>query len=283
MRWEEKDKKSPDKKIRDNFKQTGVSRRFEPDEQPAGSGSIVYGSVPVAERLRSRPQSILRILLLETTSDHRVKDILELARRNGVIVERKNRRKLDEVSGPNSNHQGIVALVSAKDYVDADEIIESAGEDSLFVIIDGVEDPRNLGAIIRSAECAGADGVFIPERRAAGLTETVAKSSAGAVEHIPVARVQNLNRLIDELKEKNIWVVGAAGEADTAYTDWDWNRPTALVLGSEGDGLHRLVAKNCDVLVRIPMYGKIGSLNVSVAAGVILFEAQRQRANIKGS
>lgn len=136
-----------------------------------------------------------------------------------------------------------------------------------------------LCAILRVAECAGADGVFIPERRAVGLTETVAKSSAGATEYVKIAKVGNLNRLIDELKSNNIWVVGAASGKDTEtdYTDWDWTRKTALVLGSEGKGLHRLTAEKCDALIRIPMRGKIESLNVSVAAGVILFEANRQR------
>jgi len=140
-----------------------------------------------------------------------------------------------------------------------------------------VEDPRNLGAILRTAECAGVSGVLIPERRAVGLTETVAKSAAGATEHVKVAKVGNLNKLILELKKKNVWVVGTDMDAEIDYTDWDWTRPSALVLGGEGKGLHRLVAENCDVLVKIPMYGKIDSLNVSVAAGVILFEAQRQR------
>jgi 23S rRNA (guanosine2251-2'-O)-methyltransferase len=144
-------------------------------------------------------------------------------------------------------------------------------------VLDGVEDPRNLGAIIRVVECSGADGVIIPERRAVGLTETVAKSSAGAVEYVKVAKVQNLNKLIDELKSRDIWVVGTAATGEMSYDEWDWTRPSALILGGEGSGLHRLVAENCDVLVNIPMYGKIDSLNVSVAAGVILFEARRQR------
>ena len=153
----------------------------------------------------------------------------------------------------------------------------TAKENSLTLILDGVEDPRNLGAILRAAECAGVDGVFIPERRAVGLTETVAKSSAGATEYVRIAKVGNLNRLIDELKSNNIWVIGASGEAEMIYSDWDWTRKSALVLGGEGKGLHRLTAEKCDALVKIPMRGKIESLNVSVAAGVILFEAIRQR------
>jgi 23S rRNA (guanosine2251-2'-O)-methyltransferase len=171
----------------------------------------------------------------------------------------------------------VIAYAASADYVSPDKILDNAGEVPLLVLLDGVEDPRNLGAILRTAECAGVDGVFIPERRAVGLTETVAKSAAGATEYIKVAKVQNLNRLIDELKRRNIWVVGTSGDALKDYTAWDWRQPSALVLGGEGSGLHRLVAENCDILVRIPMRGQIGSLNVSVAAGVILFEAQRQR------
>jgi 23S rRNA (guanosine2251-2'-O)-methyltransferase len=180
--------------------------------------------------------------------------------------------------GNDGNHQGIVAISAAADYVDADKILGNAGGDELLLVLDGVEDPRNLGAILRTAECSGVNGVFLPERRAVGLTETVAKSAAGATEHIDVAKVANLNNLIADLKKQNIWVVGTSVGSATDYTDWDWTRPSALVLGGEGRGLHRLVAENCDVLVKIPMYGKIDSLNVSVAAGVVLFEARRQRS-----
>ena len=148
----------------------------------------------------------------------------------------------------------------------------------LVLVLDGIEDPRNLGAILRTAECAGASGVFIPERRAAGLNETVAKASAGAVEYLPVARVTNLSVLIRQLKERNVWVVGTAAGAAASYSDWDWTRPTAIVLGAEGSGLHRLVRENCDQLVSIPVHGRIESLNVSVATGIILYEALRQRS-----
>ena len=171
-----------------------------------------------------------------------------------------------------------MALTAAGSYSDIDEILDNCGVNALLLILDGVEDPRNLGAILRAAECAGVSGVFIPERRAVGLTETVAKSSAGGSEYVKVAKVANLNRLILDLREREIWVIGSSAEAETEYTDWDWTRPTALVLGGEGKGLHRIVAENCDLLVKIPMYGKIQSLNVSVAAGVILFEARRQRS-----
>ena len=147
----------------------------------------------------------------------------------------------------------------------------------LVVVLDGVEDPRNLGAILRTVECAGAHGVFVPERRAVGLTETVAKAAAGALEYVAVARATNLARLIEQLKERNIWTIGTSTDAPTLYTDWDWTLASALFLGGEGAGLHRLVRERCDTLVHIPMRGRIESLNVSVAAGVVLYEAVRQR------
>jgi len=145
--------------------------------------------------------------------------------------------------------------------------------------LDGIEDPRNMGSILRTAECAGVHGVFVPERRATGLTDVVAKVAAGALEYMPVARVTNLVRLIEQLKERNIWVVGSAGEGKQSYTEWDWNLPSAIVLGSEGHGLHRLVRESCDTLVNIPVVGKLESLNVSVAAGVLLYEVRRQRGS----
>jgi 23S rRNA (guanosine2251-2'-O)-methyltransferase len=145
------------------------------------------------------------------------------------------------------------------------------------VVLDGVEDPRNLGAIARTVECAGAHGIFLPERRAAGLTETVAKTAAGALDYVSVSKVTNLTRLLEDLKSRGVWTVGTSLKATMDYTDWDWRQPSAVVLGGEGKGLHRLVEENCDVLVKIPLAGKIESLNVSVAAGVILYEAMRQR------
>jgi 23S rRNA (guanosine2251-2'-O)-methyltransferase len=245
-----------------------------PDEQ---TSNATFGVLPVLEVLRAKSRRVDRILIAEGVREKRLEEILDLAREHGIRVDRVQREKLDKLTS--GNHQGVAAFTAAAEYVDADEILDSKKDKpALVVILDGVEDPRNLGAVLRSVEVAGADGVIIPDRRAVGLTETVARSSAGAIEHVKVAKVTNLNRLIEELKERNIWVVGASGEATTDYTDWDWRQPSALVLGAEGGGLHRLVAENCDVLVKIPMYGKIESLNVSVAAGVILFEARRQRS-----
>src|SRR5215204_4288752 len=264
------------------------SNRFEDrgpkteDQRPKSepSRNIIFGLLPVLEALRANARRIEKILISEGAREHRIAEIIDLARAAHVPFQRQVRAELAKLIEPGANHQGVIALTAAADYADADELLEeiAAKEKPLVLILDGVEDPRNLGAILRVAECAGANGTFIPEHRAASLTETVVKTSAGATEYTPIAKVKNLNRLIEELKRNNIWVVGTSGEAERDYTDWDWTGACALVLGSEGKGLHRLVAENCDALVKIPMHGKIESLNVSVAAGVILFEALRQRA-----
>lgn len=246
-------------------------------ELPAQSNGLIYGVLPVIELLRSNGRRIEKILIAEGVREKRLDEIFELGRHGRILIDRVSRETLNRLTGPDVNHQGVAALAASADYVPLDEMLDAIEGEALLVVLDGVEDPRNLGALLRTAECSGADGVMIPERRAVGLTDTVAKSSAGATEHVKVAKVQNLNRLIEELKERNIWVVGTSGDAEMPYSEWDWKQPSALVLGAEGTGLHRLVAENCDVLVKIPMYGKIDSLNVSVAAGVILFEARRQR------
>ena len=241
------------------------------------TGSVTYGLVPVLEALRAGRRRVEKLIIADGARDARLRELLETARAHGIRVERAERAELSQLTHPGANHQGVVAVIAAGEYADADDVLALAAEPALFLLLDSIEDPRNLGAALRTAECAGVDGVFVPERRAVGLTETVAKSSAGASEYVKVAKVGNLNRLIETLKERYVWVVGASADADLDHTEWDWTRPSALVLGSEGSGLHRLVAENCDVLVKIPMYGKIQSLNVSVAAGVILFEARRQR------
>ncbi len=243
------------------------------------NSAFVYGVLPVLEALRAENRRIEKIIIADGANEKRLSDVLRLAQDNGVQIQKVPRENLERIVETGANHQGIIAFIAAAEYFDTSKLIDeiTAKENSLSVILDGVEDPRNLGAILRTVECAGADGVFIPERRAVGLTETVAKSSAGASEYVKVAKVTNVNRLIDELKENNIWVVGASGDAEMDYTDWDWKQSSALVLGGEGKGLHRLTAEKCDVLVKIPLLGNIESLNVSVAAGIILFEAVRQR------
>lgn len=244
----------------------------------------IYGLSPVLEALRARRRPIKKILIASGANPSRLKELTEASKRAGVSLETRDRRELDELTR-NANHQGVVALAANPDnkqkrnagYVETDEILEALGERPLLVLLDGIEDPHNLGAILRSCEGAGVDGVFIPEHRAAGLTETVAKTSAGAVEYVRIARVTNLVRLIEALKERNVWVVGVEGGTETSYTDFDFNVPLALVMGSEGKGIRRLVRENCDAIVSIPMLGQLNSLNVSVATGIVLFEILRQR------
>jgi 23S rRNA (guanosine2251-2'-O)-methyltransferase len=188
-----------------------------------------------------------------------------------------SRAELDQMAGNNA-HQGVVAVTSAKQYNDLEDVIEvKRGQYSLIVVLDGVEDPHNLGAVIRTADAAGADAVIIPERRAASVTAIVAKASAGASEHLPMAKVTNIARTLEELKAKNIWTVGLDERGPQGYDSLDYNMDCAIVLGAEGKGIHQLVARKCDFLVSIPMLGKVPSLNVSVAAGIMLYEIVRQR------
>lgn len=249
-----------------------------------GRLDLIYGPNAVLEALRAGKRPIETITILESARPDRLKALLELAREKRVPVHRVPRLDLGD-----ARHQGVVARIAAARYADADELLDQLeskiGSDNppLALGLDGIEDPRNMGSILRTAECAGCHGVFIAERRAVGLTSVVAKVAAGALEYVPVARVTNLVRLIEQLKERNIWVVGTAAEAKQSYLDWDWKLPAAVFLGSEGHGLHRLVREHCDTLVRIPVSGRLESLNVSVAAGVLLYEAQRQRnAKVKG-
>jgi 23S rRNA (guanosine2251-2'-O)-methyltransferase len=245
---------------------------------------LLYGVNPLLEALRQGGRIPTEIVVAEGARDERLRELIDLAQSRNISVKRAPRSTIDQAVG-NTHHQGVMARVAAARYADGDDLLSAIAErvgsekEPLVILLDGVEDPRNLGAILRTAECAGVDGVFVPERRAAGLTDSVAKASAGAVEHMPVARVTNLTRLIEKLKERNVWVIGADADAAMNYTEWDWTRPSAVVLGGEGAGLHRLVRENCDVLVRIPVLGKIQSLNVSVAAGIVLYEALRQRTS----
>jgi 23S rRNA (guanosine2251-2'-O)-methyltransferase len=263
--------------------------RFNNQEKPNNQRESVepraalFGVLPITEALKSEKRRIEKIVIADGGNEHRLIEIVGLAREKGIPFQRVSRENLSRLVEFGANHQGVVAFAAAADYTREDDLLDeiSVSESPLCVVLDGVEDPRNFGAILRTVECAGVNGVFIPERRAVGLTETVAKSSAGATEYVKVAKVSNLNRLIEDLKSRNIWVVGTSVETDKNYTDWDWNLPTALVIGSEGKGLHRLVAENCDALIKIPMLGEIESLNVSVATGVILFEAIRQRKSSK--
>jgi 23S rRNA (guanosine2251-2'-O)-methyltransferase len=245
-------------------------------------GSLIYGVIPVVEALRARARDIDRILVAEGSEGKRVAEVMQAARDAHIPIVRVPRAELERLTS-GAAHQGVVAFASAVRYADAAELLkrlaERIGTDDppLALVLDQIEDPRNLGAIVRTAECAGAHGIFIPMRRAVGLTDAVAKTAAGALEHLPVARVQNIARLAEELKERGVWAIGTASDGETIYTEWDWTQPSAIFLGNEGEGLRRLVRERCDMLVRIPIYGRTESLNVSVAAGVILYEAVRQR------
>jgi 23S rRNA (guanosine2251-2'-O)-methyltransferase len=235
---------------------------------------VLAGIHPVVEALRAQ-HPLDRVLIAKGAGGPRLQEIIDLARRASVPVRFEPREALERLAGGVA-HQGVVALGSAKRLSMLDDI---PAEAQLLVALDGVEDPHNLGAIIRTAHAAGASGVVIPERRAAGLTEVVAKAAAGALEYLPLVRVTNINQALEQLKRRGFWIYGLDEREPRNYDEVPYNTPTVFVLGGEGKGLHEQVRKHCDVLVRIPMAGYIASLNVSVAAGVALFEwRRRQRA-----
>jgi len=238
---------------------------------------IIYGINSVAEALKARGRAFEWVGMAKERHDLRLQRLIEDCRKIGIPVRFLQRTELDRMAG-NAAHQGVVAVTSAKQYNDLEDVIAAKrGKYSLLVVLDGVEDPHNLGAILRTADAAGANGIVIPERRAAAVTGTVTKASAGASEHLPIAKVTNIARTVEELKENNIWTVGLDERATQTYDAIQYNMDCALVLGGEGKGLHDLVKRKCDFLVSIPMLGKVPSLNVSVAAAVVLYEIVRQR------
>lgn len=239
--------------------------------------SVIYGVSPVAEALQAHPHQVNKILVAAGVRSNRLTHIIERARCAGIPVHIRERDHLARLLG-HAHHQGVIAFLAPRCYARAEDILRALGPDSLVVVLDEVEDPRNLGAIIRTAHCAGVDAVVLPARRAAGVTETVAKTSAGAVEYTPVARVTNLVRFLRQLKDQGVRVLGVEAEGKTPYTESVYEGPVALVFGSEGYGLRRLVKETCDLLLSIPLRGRISSLNVSVAVGIVLFEALRQRS-----
>jgi len=243
--------------------------------------NVIFGINAVAEALKARGRAFEWVGVAEERKDIRLKKLIQDCRKMSVPVRFLPRVELDRMAVSGS-HQGVVAVTSSKQYNDLDDLIAAKrGEHALIVVLDGVEDPHNLGAILRTADAAGADGVVIPDRRAAGITGTVVKSSAGASEHLPVAKVTNIARTLEDLKAQNIWTVGLDERGAQSYESLDYNMDCAIVLGGEGIGLHDLVARKCDFLVSIPMLGKVPSLNVSVAAGVVLYEVVRQRRTSK--
>jgi 23S rRNA (guanosine2251-2'-O)-methyltransferase len=228
---------------------------------------------PLLEVLRASPKRINKIFVQKERGPHRIGEIIREARASSVPVLFVPKHKLDQVS---PHHQGVLAEVAAKAFASLEEILASSARPFL-VLLDEVEDPQNLGAIIRSAAGANADGLILPERRSAGLTEAVATVSAGALEHVKVARVPNLARAMADLKDRGIWLIGAAGKAAESWTKFDYTLPVGIVLGSEGRGLRPLVRESCDKILSIPLSGRVDSLNVGAAAAVFFFEVVRQR------
>lgn len=239
---------------------------------------IIEGRNAVLEALRSGA-AVDKLYLAKGEVDAALRHLASTAREKGAVVVECDRRKLDAMSVTHA-HQGVIAVTSVREYADVDDILDVArekGEPPLIVVCDELSDPHNLGAVIRTAECAGAHGVIIPKRRSAGLTAVVAKTSAGAVSYVPVARVPNLTACLKDLKDKGLWVYGATAQGDTSLYQADLKGPAAIVIGSEGFGMSRLVEETCDVRVSIPMKGQLNSLNASAAAAIVLYEAVRQR------
>ncbi len=258
-------------KNRDEFRRNAPQETEENENQLEGRNALT-------EALRSG-RTIDKVFIASGDTDRALQHLAAQAKEAGAVVVPVDRRKLDAMSTTHS-HQGVIALAAARDYCSIDDILQEAadrGEAPLIVICDELSDPHNLGAILRSAECAGAHGVIIPKRRSVGLTATVAKASAGAVEYMKVAKVTNINSAITELKEKGVWIFGTAAEGSVPMYQADLTGPAGIVIGNEGDGMSQLVRKNCDMLVHIPMKGQISSLNASAAASILLYEAVRQR------
>ena len=275
-------------------------RRGAPQGRPASQGRPAPKGRPAPEQVeevegqlegRNALQEALRsgrtidkVFIADGEIDRGLQRLAAEAKEAGAVVVPVDRRKLDAMSTTHS-HQGVIALAAAREYFTIDDILQEAadrGETPLIIICDELSDPHNLGAILRSGECAGAHGVIIPKRRSVGLTAVVAKASAGAVEYMKVARVTNINAAMEELKQKGVWIFGTAAEGSVPMYQTDLTGPTAIVIGSEGDGMSRLVRQNCDVTVHIPMKGKITSLNASAAASILLYEAVRQRLHKEG-
>ena len=241
----------------------------------------VEGRNSVLELLES-DRDINKILIAKGEKHGSINKIIAMAKERKIVIVEVERQKLNAIS-ENNNHQGVIAVVPPFNYVEVEDILKTAkskNEDPFILILDGIEDPHNLGSIIRTAETAGIHGVIIPKRRACGVNATVAKVSSGAVEHVKIARVNNINDTIKYLKENDVWICGTDGNAKDYYYNQNLKGGLAIVIGSEGFGMNRLVRENCDFLVKIPMKGKITSLNASVSAGIIIYEAVKQR-NIK--
>jgi len=260
--FNKKENKRPQEKEQRNF-----------DDQVEGRNSVL--------ELLEAEKDINKIFVTRGEKQGSINKIIGRAKGKGIVLVEVDKSKLDEMS-QTGNHQGVIAIVPPFEYCEVEDILDEAkskNEQPFILILDGIEDPHNLGAIIRTAETAGVHGVVIPKRRAASVNSTVNKVSAGAVEHMKIARVNNINDTIQFLKDSGLWIIGTDGAAENYYYEQDLTGPIALVIGSEGNGMNRLVSENCDILVKIPMHGKITSLNASVSAGIVTYEIVKQRNN----
>lgn len=241
-------------------------------------GEYIGGKHAVLEAIRSG-REIHKIWIASQSQPHYIQPIMQAAKEAGIVVQRVDRKKLDQLAD-HVQHQGVLAQVAAVKYTEVEEMLERAersGNPPFLLLLNELEDPHNLGSILRTAECAGVHGIIIPKRRSVGLTATVSKTSVGAIEYVPVARVSNLSRTIEQLKAAGIWIVGADGSADQEIYDIDLRIPLAIVIGNEHKGMSRLIREKCDFIAKLPMFGHINSLNASVAAGLFMYEAVRQR------
>jgi len=274
---------STEVKMRDqaapNPKESAADRELWIEESALkGEDEYLAGKHPVLEAMKAG-RSINKIFMSNQAQRHLVQPIMEEAKARGIVVQQVDKSKLDRLV-PDMQHQGVVAQAAAVAYVEVDELLARAaerGEAPLIVLLDEIEDPHNLGSILRTADCTGVHGVIVPKRRSAGLTAVVAKTSAGAVEYVPVARVANLVQTMEKLKEAGLWIAGADAGAKEGFYETSLTGPLAIVIGNEGQGLSRLVRERCDFILSLPMVGQINSLNASVATGVILYEVVRQR------
>lgn len=246
------------------------------------SQDFIMGKNPVIEALKSG-RDINKLLIAEGSQGGQMQQVIGLAKSANVFVQFVPKKKLDQLV--EGNHQGVIAQVAAYQYAEIDDLFQAAAQKNeapFFLLLDEIEDPHNLGSIMRTADAVGAHGIIIPKRRAVGLTATVAKASTGAIEHIPVVRVTNMARTIDELKEKGVWIAGTDAKGSEDYRRFDGTIPLGLVIGSEGKGMGRLIKDKCDFLIHLPMAGKVTSLNASVAAAILMYEVYRKRHPLEG-
>jgi 23S rRNA (guanosine2251-2'-O)-methyltransferase len=274
----QQDRKFQERKPREKKPQSQPERLQESEET---TSEMIAGKNPVLEALRSG-REINKLWIAEGVKKSGVQELIELAKERGVLVQFVPKQKIDKLA---ENHQGIVASVAAYDYAELDDLFNAAqskNEDPFFIILDELEDPHNLGSIMRTADAIGAHGIIIPKRRAVGLTAVVAKASTGAIEHVPVVRVTNLAQTVDELKDRGVWIAGTDAKGSQDYRKMDATLPLALIIGSEGKGMSRLLKEKCDFLYHLPMIGHVTSLNASVAASILMYEVYRKRQEVNG-